>query len=63
MVWATAARPADALAAFPGWAATTAALDFTAITTVYAWAPGVRLRAPMLALRGAPAQFVFDRGS
>jgi squalene-associated FAD-dependent desaturase len=63
VIWATAARPAAlALADFPGWASTTAALDFTAITTVYAWAPGVRLSAPMLALRGAPAQFVFDRG-
>ena len=47
------------------WAQSAAALDFTAITTVYAWAPGVRLAAPMLALRAtpeAPAQFVFDRG-
>jgi squalene-associated FAD-dependent desaturase len=47
------------------WTATTAALDFTAITTVYAWAPGVQLPQAMLALRsqaGAPAQFVFDRG-
>jgi len=47
------------------WAQSAVALDFTAITTVYAWAPGVRLDAPMLALRstpGAPAQFVFDRG-
>ena len=44
------------------------ALPFTAITTVYAWAPGARLPSPMLALRAepdateAPAQFVFDRG-
>jgi predicted NAD/FAD-binding protein len=47
------------------WAQSAAALDFTAITTVYAWAPGVRLASPMLALHatpGAPAQFVFDRG-
>ena len=50
------------------WAQSAAALNFTAITTVYAWAPGVRLTAPMLALRAepdeqaAPAQFVFDRG-
>lgn len=50
------------------WARTSSALSFTAITTVYAWAPGVRLAAPMLALRpmpgalGASAQFVFDRG-
>lgn len=54
--------------ALSGWARTTASLEFTAITTVYAWAPGVRLRAPMLALRAqpdagtAPAQFAFDRG-
>ena len=47
------------------WAQSAAALNFTAITTVYAWAPGARLAAPMLALRAqaeAPAQFVFDRG-
>jgi squalene-associated FAD-dependent desaturase len=53
---------ADRLSA---WAQSAAALRFTAIATVYAWAPGVRLSAPMLALRAtpeAPAQFVFDRG-
>jgi predicted NAD/FAD-dependent oxidoreductase len=50
------------------WALTAGALSFTAITTVYAQAPGVRLGAPMLALRALPgspgtsAQFVFDRG-
>jgi squalene-associated FAD-dependent desaturase len=50
------------------WSRDAAALRFTAITTVYAWAPGARLAAPMLALpadpdaRRAPAQFVFDRG-
>lgn len=50
------------------WAAQAEALAFTAITTVYAWAPGVRLASPLLALRAepdahqAPAQFVFDRG-
>jgi len=56
------ANAADRLGA---WAQTTAALDFTAITTVYAWAQGARLAAPLLALRAtpeAPAQFVFDRG-
>jgi hydroxysqualene dehydroxylase len=84
VVWATAASPAaqamheaahSALAEAPElaerlrrWAETAQALHFTAITTVYAWAPGVRLTAPMLALRAtpsahaAPAQFVFDRG-
>ena len=52
----------------PDWARTAAAIEHTAITTVYAWAPGVRLAAPMLALPAepgalrAPAQFVFDRG-
>jgi squalene-associated FAD-dependent desaturase len=70
VIWATAASPAaramaDAVDA-PGelrtWAATTEGLSFTAITTVYAWARGVRLAAPMLALREGPAQFVFDRG-
>ncbi|MEK9951833.1 MAG: hydroxysqualene dehydroxylase HpnE [Curvibacter sp.] len=47
------------------WAATTQALQFEAITTVYAWSPQARLTAPMLALRHdaqRPAQFVFDRG-
>jgi squalene-associated FAD-dependent desaturase len=55
-------RTADTLLA---WAEPAADLAFTAITTVYAWAPGARLRSPMLALRAtsdAPAQFVFDRG-
>ncbi len=48
------------------WAATAQTLQFEAITTVYAHAPGVRLPLPMLALPSdadtAPAQFVFDRG-
>ena len=78
VIWATPAGPAaqavqaaaeqaeGGLAnALTAWANTTATLDFTAITTVYAWAPGVRLPQPMLALHSrvdAPAQFVFDRG-
>ena len=47
------------------WATTAEALHFEAITTVYAWAQGAQLAAPMLALRHDtqhPAQFVFDRG-
>jgi hypothetical protein len=55
------------------WARMAGALTFQAITTVYAWAPGVALPHPMLVLRSsvatglsnleaAPAQFVFDRG-
>lgn len=51
------------------WSHQTAALQFEAIATVYAWAPGARLSQPMLSLRSqegmgsaAPAQFVFDRG-
>jgi hydroxysqualene dehydroxylase len=50
------------------WSDLATNLQFTAITTVYAWAPGVQLSAPMLALRAepdahaSPAQFVFDRG-
>ncbi len=47
------------------WAEACGSLGFTAITTVYAWSPGLRLSQPMLALRdspAAPAQFVFDRG-
>jgi squalene-associated FAD-dependent desaturase len=83
VIWATAAPVAaqamaqaaadaaehPALAeALQCWAEQTHQLSFTAITTVYAWAPGVRLSSPMLALRPepdawlAPAQFVFDRG-
>ena len=76
VIWATAASPAAAAigatdevsangAERRHWAAMARQLDFTAITTVYAWGPGVRLNAPMLALHcnpQAPAQFVFDRG-
>jgi squalene-associated FAD-dependent desaturase len=76
VIWATAASPAASAVGDTAeadtnavqrrdWAATTRQLDFTAITTVYAWAPGARLPAPMVALRcrpGAPAQFAFDRG-
>ncbi|MDO9148427.1 MAG: hydroxysqualene dehydroxylase HpnE [Hydrogenophaga sp.] len=84
VVWATAASPAaqamreaaasaqaeefDRTDALRHWADSADALAFTAITTVYAWATGVRLASPMLALRAepdaqaAPAQFVFDRG-
>jgi squalene-associated FAD-dependent desaturase len=49
----------------PAWAATTEALPFEPIITVYARGDGTRLPAPMLALRNgpqAPAQFVFDHG-
>ncbi|MDP2263337.1 MAG: hydroxysqualene dehydroxylase HpnE [Hydrogenophaga sp.] len=54
--------------ALSAWSTQAESLAFTAITTVYAWAPGVRLSHPLLALRAdpdaqqAPAQFVFDRG-
>jgi squalene-associated FAD-dependent desaturase len=53
------------------WAERARALQFEAITTVYAWGEGARLPEPMLTLRAqaarasqppAPAQFVFDRG-
>jgi hydroxysqualene dehydroxylase len=50
------------------WLATTRALQYEALTTVYAHSPCTRLRQPMLALPSAtaaavaPAQFVFDRG-
>jgi squalene-associated FAD-dependent desaturase len=51
------------------WTSITQALQFEAITTVYAYAPQARLRQPMLALpcnaanpSSTPAQFVFDRG-
>ena len=52
-------------AAAASWAAQAQALDFTAIATVYLYAPRLRLPLPMVALRSgpeAPAQFVFDRG-
>jgi squalene-associated FAD-dependent desaturase len=76
VIWATAAsHAASTIGAATGesassaarrdWAAQTRRLDFTAITTVYAWAPDARLPAPMLALSNgpdAPAQFAFDRG-
>lgn len=81
VIWATAASPAEkairqaadacdehTAPILTAWARRTRALPFTAITTVYAWAPGARLASPMLALRAepdaqaAPAQFVFDRG-
>lgn len=46
------------------WTRITRALQFEAITTVYAWGPGASLPHPMLTLRSdaaAPAQFAFDR--
>ncbi|NIM40798.1 MAG: NAD(P)-binding protein [Hydrogenophaga sp.] len=65
VVWAT--HPSAAAQALreiaPTWAQAAAALGHTAITTVYALGPRHHpLAAPMLALRGGPAQFVFDRG-
>lgn len=53
------------LTLYPAWAAQAQALRHTVISTVYAWSPEARLRAPMLALPGSarhPAQFAFDRG-
>ncbi len=47
------------------WAGEAQALQFEAIATVYAYAAGLRLPQPMLALPSDlehPAQFVFDRG-
>ena len=47
------------------WLTATRSLQYEALTTVYALAPGARLSQPMLALQAtgeAPAQFVFDRG-
>ena len=47
------------------WATTATTLQFEAIATVYAHAPGATLPRPMVALRhnaDCPAQFVFDRG-
>ncbi len=76
VIWATPASVAaqtllahaDDNESLASWALSAHALEFTAITTVYAHAAGARLPAPMLALRAepdahaAPAQFVFDRG-
>jgi len=64
---ATTRSASDAMAKqLHSWTQTANALQFEAITTVYAWGPTASLRAPMLALRSdpalAPAQFAFDRG-
>ena len=59
------AAPDSIANALKDWSATTAALRFEAIATVYAYSPRARLPRPMLALRCTPempAQFVFDRG-
>ncbi len=56
---------ASAARRLQSWRATAQVLQFEAITTVYAYGPGARLRQPMLALRSDPAnpaQFAFDRG-
>lgn len=47
----------------PAWSAQAQALRSEAIATVYVEAPGLRLAAPMVALKGAPAQFLFDLGA
>ncbi len=55
----SASVPAEA------WLVQTQALQYEAIATVYALAPGCRLAMPMLSLASSPAypaQFVFDRG-
>ena len=61
-----AARLVEGSGLQPGeWLAQVKGLQHEALTTVYAWAAGVRLGQPMLALPAdatAPAQFVFDRG-
>ncbi len=64
---AEAARIAHA-SGFSEWARSAEALQYEAIATVYAHAPGARLPCPIMALKSsavdgdAPAQFVFDRG-
>ncbi len=55
-----AARLTQALA--PAWSAQAGALPAEAIATVELLAPGARLPAPMVALAGGPAQFLFDLG-
>lgn len=59
-----AARLAQA-AGYTQWANIAQALQHEAIATVYAYAQGVHLPEPMMALKSSPsqpAQFVFDRG-
>jgi squalene-associated FAD-dependent desaturase len=60
-----AARLVEALPGAGAWSDCADGLVHEAIATVYAWAPGARLKQAMVALREgeqAPAQFVFDRG-
>jgi len=63
-----AARLVQPLPDAAPWRGLADTLQYEAIATVYAWAPGVQLAQPMLALDecadqpGACAQFVFDRG-
>lgn len=62
---ARATAPGNLADALRKWTDTAAALHHTAIATLYLWAPGQALRAPLLALHSGPntpAQFVFDRG-
>ena len=66
---AAMALPQAARRQAQAWVARAQALQYTAITTVYAWGAGAALAEPMLALPGhspartpCPAQFVFDRG-
>lgn len=50
----------------PAWAASAEAMPYEPIVTVYLYAPGARLPAPMTALvegPHAPAQFAFDHGA
>jgi hypothetical protein len=57
--------PKDIANDITNWQASTRALQFEAIATVYAYAPHAALPEPMLALHSSahhPAQFVFDRG-
>jgi hydroxysqualene dehydroxylase len=62
VILATSATEAARLAQAhnPGWSACTAALPAEAIATVEWEAHSVRLAAPMVALAGGPAQFLFD---
>jgi len=64
MVLATTSVEAARLAAdrAPEWAALAQGLRFEPIVSVYVESPGTVLPAPMIALQGEPAQFVFDLG-
>lgn len=65
LIIATSSAEAQRLLAphAPAWLATAEQLRPEAIATVYLQEPAARLVAPMVALAGGPAQFLFDLGA